>query len=540
VRTGPDDSRAASRPPDGYDRVVQGMIRTAMKFVATAGVLASLALAAPAGAAPLTRPELPAACRDAGGEYVVALACDPEGRAAQTHLRLGPAKGRHSYGRGIARLGGAEPLQPGETVSLRWRRPSARAVLSVTAMAPERPRTVILDLRSRPTSVDVTAQADGSLVVTTPAGSDALPPPASLDVRWEPRSAHAAARQLLSAVDRMERSTQALATLCGALDRDVFAYYQLLFADPERYPCPSGLGFFVFGDENVPRPTSTVHHGLALAVGRGRAVLRTRLMHRYLPYSDSDPRRLTVQARVLLVRDAQGIWRLATVEPLLALVAVSHRKAFTDAELARLYRHGAAEGRKAVADAARRDAARQAATVDGAAPVPCAATLAGDPPGDVVVQESDFRARDQAGNAGLDLVGAGLAGRCMTVRAAGPLPARFEVALLDARNRALEVRVADGRVVVQDTTDDEPPKPLPGAAAHLDADGLVVALPVTLSGTVTVTLATERSGVSYGDSARVRGVQGASRTHSPLRPPDLLSSSTASTRTPRSSPLTMS
>jgi hypothetical protein len=263
-------------------------------------------------------------------------------------------------------------------------------------------------------------------------------------------------------------------------------------------------------------------------------------MHRYLPYSDSDPRRLTVQARVLLVRDAQGIWRLATVEPLLALVAVSHRKAFTDAELARLYRHGAAEGRKAVADAARRDAARQAATVDGAAPVPCAATLAGDPPGDVVVQESDFRARDQAGNAGLDLVGAGLAGRCMTVRAAGPLPARFEVALLDARNRALEVRVADGRVVVQDTTDDEPPKPLPGAAAHLDADGLVVALPVTLSGTVTVTLATERSGVSYGDSARVRGVQGASRTHSPLRPPDLLSSSTASTRTPRSSPLTMS
>ena len=29
-----------------------------------------------------------------------------------------------------------EPLQPGETVSLRWRHPSARAVLSVTAMAP--------------------------------------------------------------------------------------------------------------------------------------------------------------------------------------------------------------------------------------------------------------------------------------------------------------------------------------------------------------------------------------------------------------------
>jgi hypothetical protein len=482
------------------------MISTAMKFVATVGVLASLALAAPAGAAPLTRHELPAECRDAGGEYVVALACDPERRAAQTHLRLGAAEGRHSYGRGIARLAGAEPLQPGETVSLRWLHPSARAVLSVTAMAPEHPRTVILDLRSRPASVDVTAQADGSLLVVTPAGGATVAPPASLDVPWQPRTAHAAAVQLLDAVDRMERSSRALATLCAALDREVFAYYELLFGDPQRYPCPSGLGFFVFGDENVPRPTSTVHRGAALAIHRGRAVLRTTLTHRYHPYSDGDPRRLAVHARVLLVRDAHGIWRLATVEPLLALVAVSHRRAFTDAELARLYRHGAAEGRKAAADAVRRDAARSAATVDAAGPAPCAVTLAGDDAGDVVVQESEFRARDQASSAGVDLVGAGVAGRCLAVRSAGPLPARFTVSLLDARNRALQVSVADGRAVVLDTTDeDAAPKPLPGAAAHLDPDGLVVALPAALSGTVKVTLALERSEISFSDDARVAG-----------------------------------
>jgi hypothetical protein len=504
VRTGPDDSRAASQPPDGYGRAVSGMIRTVMKSAATAGVLACLALAAPAGAAPLTRHELPAECRDAGGEYVVALACDPEGRAAQTHLRLGAAEGRHSYGRGIARLGGAEPLQPGETVSLRWRHPSARAVLSVTAMAPERPRTVILDLRSRPAGVDVTAQADGSLLVVTPAGSATVAPPAPLDVGWEPRTAHAAAAQLLGAVDRMERSSRALATLCAALNREVFAYYELLFGDPQRYPCTSGLGFFVFGDENVPRPTSTVHRGAALAIHRGRAVLRTTLTHRYHPYSDSDPTRLTVRARVLLARDGAGIWRLATVEPLLPLVAVEHRGAFTDAELARLYRHGAAEGRKAAADAARRDAAREAATVDAAAPAPCAATLTGDRAGDVVVQESEFRARDQAASAGVDLVGAGMAGRCLAVRSAGPLPARFTVSLLDARNRTLEVSVADGRAVVQDTTDEDVASmPLPGAAAHLDSDGLVVALPAGLSGPVTVTLAVERSEISYSDDARV-------------------------------------
>ena len=264
----------------------------------------------------------------------------------------------------------------------------------------------------------------------------------------------------------------------------------------------------MFGDENVPRPTSTVHRGAALAIHRGRAVLRTTLTHRYHPSSNSDPTRLTVRARVLLVRDGAGVWRLATVEPLLALVAVEHRRAFTDDDLARLYRHGAADGRKAVADAARRDAAREAATVDGAAPAPCAVTLAGDRTGDVVVQESEFRARDQAASAGVDLVGAGLAGGCLAVRSAGPLPARFTVSLLDARNRALEVSVAGGRVVVLDTTDDDAaPKPLPGAAAHLDPDGLVVALPVALSGTVKVALAIERSEISYGDDAPSRAAR---------------------------------
>jgi hypothetical protein len=470
------------------------------------GALLSLALAAPAGAAPLTRTDLPGACREAGGEYVVALACDPAHRAAQTTLRLGGAQGDHPSGRGIARLEGAEPLQPGETVSLRWRRPSADAVLSVTAMGPQRPRRVILDLRARPESVDVTAQADGGLVVVTPAGSATVGPPASLDVPWEARTAHAAAAQLLGAVDRIERSSRALATLCAALDREVSAYYEQLFGDPQRYPCSSGLGFFVFGDENVPRPTSTVHRGAALAIHRGRALLRTTLTHRFRPYSDSDPTRLTIRARALLVRDGAGIWRLATVEPLLPLVAVEHRRAFTDAELARLYRHGAAEGRRSAADAARRDAAREAATVDAAGPAPCAATLAGDPAGDVVVQASEFRARDQAASAGVDLVGAGLTGRCLAVRSAGPLPARFTVSLLDARNRTLQVSVADGRAVVLDTTDeDAASKPLPGAAAHLDPDGLVVALPAALSGAVTVTLALERAQISYGDDARLAG-----------------------------------
>jgi hypothetical protein len=476
-----------------------------MKFVATAAVLATLTLGAPAGEARLTRSELPKPCRFNGGEEVFVLACDPDGRADRIHLSLGSARqAAPTEEPGVARLRSDEPLQAGETISLRWRHPSAHAVLSVMAAAPDRSRRVILDLRGRPASVHVAAQADGSLLVTTPTGTVTVPPPPSLDVPWEPRTAHAAAGQLLGAVDHLESSLRARATLCAALDRAVFPYYELLLLDPERYPCFSALTFFVFGDENVPVATSTVHHGSALAVRGGRAVLRTTLTHRYIPNSNSDPRRLDVRTRVLLVRDAQGIWRLATVDPLLPLVAVSHRKPYTDAELARAHRHDMVAARRAAADAARRDAARQAATVDGGAPAPCAVGSGADPPGDVVVQERD-PARNQAAFAGVDLVGAGLTGRCLAVRSAGPLPARFTVALHNASfTRALEVAVAGGRVVVLDTTDDDaPPEPLPGAAAHLDPDGLVVLLPVTLAGVESVTLGEERSDVGYSDQARV-------------------------------------
>jgi hypothetical protein len=126
------------------------MTRTAMKFVATAAVLGSLALGAPTGDARLTRDELPKACRANGGEEVFVLACDPDGRADHIHLRPGARAAGPSGAAGVARLGSDEPLQAGETVSLRWSHPSARAVLSVLAMAPERPRRVVLDLRNGP------------------------------------------------------------------------------------------------------------------------------------------------------------------------------------------------------------------------------------------------------------------------------------------------------------------------------------------------------------------------------------------------------
>jgi hypothetical protein len=465
---------------------------------------ASLAAAAPAAAQPVTRPALPGFCRDWGGDRVVALACDPGREARQIDLRLGTARARATHTLGVGQFDGAEPLQPGETVTLRWTHPSPRAVLAVWSASVQGPHMVVLDLRSRPESVEVAAQAAGALQITTPAGTETIgAPSAPADVVWRPRTARAAATQLLSAMDRLESSPVGVGTLCAALDRDVFAFFDQLLGDPSRYPCPSGMTFMVFGDENVPHPTATVHRGSALAVHGGRAQLRTRLTHRYRQSSTFDSKRLVVDARVLLVRDAQGIWRLATVDPLLPLVAVEHRRPFTDAELDHLYRSGVRAGRKAAAAAARLQAQRAAATADGSAPTPCSVALRGDPVGDVVVQESDFRARDQRANAGLDIVGVGAAGRCVALRTAGPLPASFEVQLLAGDNRELRVTVAAGRVLVEDVTEDATPKPLQGAAAHLDTDGLVLSLPAALAAPIRITLEIERDQVSYGDGARL-------------------------------------
>jgi hypothetical protein len=465
------------------------------------------ALFAAAATHPTVLPVLPAGCREWSGDRVVALACDPQGEARSIRLELGATRARPTHALGIGQIAGAEPLQPGERLSLRWSHPSTRAVLALSAVAPEGPRLVVVGLRGRPERVDVEVQAGGELQVTTSTGDLTVPArPAPAPVDWQPRSAREAATRILSAVDRLEQSAASRRLLCAALDRDVFAFYEQLFGDPAKYPCASGLTFYVFGDENVPRPTATIHRGASLAVRGGRALLSTTLTHRYHPSSNTDPERLVVRARALLVRDPQGIWRLATIEPLLPLVATDHHQPFTDAELDRLYRAAVREGRKAAAAAARLQARRDAATVDGSAPASCSVATVGDPAGDVVVEESPYRARDQRANAGLDLVALGVADRCVVLRTAGPLPAHFEVYLRGANDREMKVTVADGRVLVEDASDaDELPQPLPGATAHLDPDGLVVSLPQPLQRPATVMLGVERDRVIYSDDARLAG-----------------------------------
>jgi hypothetical protein len=74
--------------------------------------------------------------------------------------------------------------------------------------------------------------------------------------------------------------------------------------------------------------------------------MRTRLVHRYRSDDPTGPRRIAVNARALLVRDATGVWRPATSETLFPLTAVVHRQAFPDAELRDVYRSTARRGRQ--------------------------------------------------------------------------------------------------------------------------------------------------------------------------------------------------
>jgi hypothetical protein len=295
---------------------------------------------------------------------------------------------------------------------------------------------------------------------------------------------------VLGAVDRMERSTTALRTLCAALDRGVFPYFER--AEDE---CPSRLRDDVFGTDDGPVPISTVHHGFSLDVRRGRAFLSTRLTHRYEPYQKTDPRRLTIRARLLLVRDAMGVWRLATLEPVLPLLFIDDRRPLSNAQLERLYRAEVAEA----ADVERLKAQREAATVPGDAPPPCAAPTRFDPSGDVAVRTYG-RARDQAAHADVDIAAFGASGRCVVLDSSAPLPARFELELSAAMRRELVVTVIDGNVVVEDASDlDAEPKPLRGLVAHLETGRLVLALPVALRGPVTATLSAERSKLEFSD-----------------------------------------
>jgi hypothetical protein len=438
----------------------------------------TLVFAAPASAGQLTSRSLPRGC-DRDTDQVIAFACDPARQAGAPVLTLGTISSR--------RLDGAEALQPGETVTLAWRHPSPRAMLYLNVASPTvGTHGVNVNLRQGAERVVVTVGDGGSLTVT-PGG---VVPPAELPhVAWAPRTPRAAARLVLNAVRHMQRSLGALQTLCASLPGGVRDYYTFGFPLDDR-ACLQIMALSILGDENVPNPVSTHAAGLSVKVNGTHAVMRTRLFHRYLPESTGDPRHLAVNARALLVRDAGGVWRLATPETLFPLTAVGHRRAFPDSELRKVYSFTARQGRKWTAHNLR--VQRQATA--RAAPSPCTVATITDPLGDVLAETVE-PARDQVAHSGGDAVSGGFDGRCLTLRTAGPLPAAFTV----TSGSGVTMEVANGTVKVFTGDVDDEDTPIRGAVADLGARTLTVLLPrrVTVDD---VDVHVDFNDVDYGDT----------------------------------------
>jgi hypothetical protein len=384
-------------------------------------------------------------------------------------------------------LRGAEALQAGETVTLTWSHPSTRAVLYLDVASPAiGTHGVIVNLRQGAERVVVKVGDGGSLVVT-PGG--AVPPALRPGATWEPRTPRAAARLILQAVRHMERSVTAVQALCASLPGGVRDYYT--FGTPtDDEQCLQSMALFVHGDENVPRVVSTHASGLSVKVDGSEAVMRTRLVHRYRSDDPTDPRRIAVNGRALLVRDATGIWRLATPETMFPLTAVVHRRAFSDGELREVYRFTARRGRQWTGHQLR---IRRQATARPA-PSPCSVSSITDPAGDVLVETVE-PARDQTAHSGGDAVSGGFDGRCLTVRVAGPLPAAFTV----TSGSGVTVSVADGTVRVFSGDLEDEATPIRGAVADLGTSTLTVLLPrrVTVDD---VDVVVDLNGVRYGDT----------------------------------------
>jgi hypothetical protein len=477
--------------------------------LAIAGALLALLILgpAPAGAGQITRRELSDDCNWSGEQFAAAFACDPAAGKSAITLTLGDERYTDRRGEGLASLG-AEPLLPGETVKLDWPHPSRKAELDINAASSIGTREAVIALTWRPTHVEVSARPDGSLELHTAAINAVIPPPTPLPtIDWQPRSAREAAARLLQATDHIEGSNVSSEILCAALDPAVlpaFGVPPTPFPDPFHSnapdPCLDPMGTAILGDYNDSlTPTGTRHRGLSVRVRGNSAIFATTLSHRYSDYGVA--RRREGHARGLLTRDSQGIWRLATLEPLLPLTLLRHPQPFSDAELAATYRRDRHHGADAQGRFNREFQAIRSATVTAGTAAPCSVAMIDDDLGDqswsLDGQQLDAYPRHPEEHTDVDLTAAGSSSRCLALRTAAPLPARFYLNL----DNHFEIDVANGKVVLFADAGDTN-VPVRGISASIDGTQFVMRVPVDLSRVTGVELfADSFVDLAYGDFA---------------------------------------
>ncbi|MBJ7330379.1 MAG: hypothetical protein JHC95_10805 [Solirubrobacteraceae bacterium] len=284
-------------------------------------------------------------------------------------------------------------------------------------------------------------RADGGLDVRSPGRTDVVPapgPPPPESSFWHVRSAAEAADRVLWVVDHLAdggRRDQVMHTLCAGLHPDVYPVYgrarQLRGIDDHPFlqlPCFEAVSLDVGGRNAGWR--SSRHHGRSLRIRGGRAVLRTTIVHRY----DADmeiPSRVVIPARILLIKDGEGVWRLASFRAIFAnsVIHDSQRERYDDRSLEATYQFQRHRGARYQSGYDREQAdLRAAQTVAGTAQ-PCAPAWHADPGGDVEVRANGQHTRQSREHLDVDLTAASFDGQCLAVRTAGALPAKFRVAM---------------------------------------------------------------------------------------------------------------
>jgi hypothetical protein len=220
----------------------------------------------------------------------------------------------------IAALGGSEPLLPGERLAAQWTALTGAAVLRVEVGDPvRRSRVITVPLRSGDAGASLSLAADG--ILTVQAGRrtsvERVPPlgpgdPGGPPVRWTARTPRAAVANVLSHLRSYD--ARASATTCAALESPVRNSYAAWtdVLDGARAASDVCNAQMAWASQELLGTTGTI--GTVRRIGATQATVDVRLRQRFADYAG--PYHQTAHSRLLVVREHDGRWRLATPDAL--------------------------------------------------------------------------------------------------------------------------------------------------------------------------------------------------------------------------------
>jgi len=382
----------------------------------------------------------------------------------------------------IATVGGSEPLLPGERLTARWATLRGAALLQVEVTDPVRgSRVITVPLRAGDAQASVSVAADGVVTVRAGTRTRVYPVPSfgpgdpgGPSVRWTARTPRAAVADVLPHLRSYDGV--ASATMCAALEsavRESYAAWTDVLDGP-RAASDVCVSQMAWASQQLLGTRGTI--GAVRRISATQATVDVRLRQRLDSYGG--PELLTGRSRVLVVRERDGRWRIATPDALYWSPRQPPSVSYLRKVRASLRKDAAA--RHAFGVRSHRAIARAVVRI-GAGDPTCDGPLRSveDPAHDAVF--GDLVTRDPSDH-GADLVRVEqgtIAGRlCFTLTAAAPQADPLEIGLdlrQGARSGLVDVRTGRGRALVSKRSGSS--APVPGATIDRRGARLRIVLP---------------------------------------------------------------